>query len=129
MSRAAGLGLLDYPLSRVMTKEEGSYSAPRQSPACSCLAACAASASGGSDGTVGSAQPWRTIQVERPVPATVQRAAKSFCSPLLGSSHVTARVRIRCVSAPRAAAPHRQGLPSLPLQVASASRAAVPTRL
>jgi len=42
---------------------------------------------------------------------------------------VTARVRISRVSAPRAAAPHRQGLPSLPLQVASASRAAMPTSL
>ena len=67
--------------------------------------------------------------VERSVPATVQRAAKSFCSPLLGSPQVTARVRISRVSAPRAAAPHGQGLPSLRLQVASASRAAMPPSL
>ena len=85
--------------------------APRQSPSLSCLAAAAAWASAGSLVSFGSAQPWRTIQVERSAPATEQRATTSFCALCFGSSQVTARERINRVRADLAAAPQGHDLP------------------
>ena len=67
-------------------------------------AAVAASANAGSFGAVGSAQPWATIQVERSLPPTVQRAVRDFCLLDGGTWHVTARPWISRINAPRARA-------------------------
>ena len=83
----------------------------RQRPICSDFAASAASASAGSGGSFGLAQPCRTIQVERSVPPTAQRAVNDFCSPGSGRSQTTARARISRLSATFAAAPQGQFLP------------------
>ena len=59
----------------------------------------------------GVAQPWRTSQVDRSCPTTLQRAAKSLVSPPCGSVQVTARERMKRMSAARALAPQGQDLP------------------
>jgi hypothetical protein len=84
------------------------YSAPRQKPTRSAFAALAASASTGSGGSFGFAQPCRTIQVERSVPETAHRAVNDFCSPALGRSQTTARARTSRLSARRYSHPSLQ---------------------
>ena len=84
-----------------------------QRPIRSDFAASAASASAGSGGSFGFAHPCRTIQVERSVPETAQRAVNDFCSPGSGKSQTTARARTSRLNAVFAAAPQGQFLPCL----------------
>src|SRR5262249_16831633 len=80
-------------------------------PRCSVLAASSALASSGSASFRGVAQPWRTSQVDRSCPTTLHRAAKSLASPPGGSVQLTARERMKRVSAARALAPQGQEAP------------------
>jgi len=68
-------------VNRAGSERASGYSTPRQRPIRSDFAFLDASASAGSSGSMGFAQPCRTIQVERSVPETAQRAVNDELAP------------------------------------------------